>query len=123
MSNILTTVFNMTKDVAGYNGFGVQPTNTMYGVQLVQNVAQSIVLPNNYSNYLAIFSYTPGTNVFVAYNGNVAAAFTGTIGNVTSELNPIARQLLASTNISLFCPDTNGAYVGIIVYTVNPYGN
>ena len=120
---MLTTKFNMTRDVSGFNGFGLIPTNQMFGVLLAQNVAQELcIMPPEYQNYIAIFNYTPGGNVFVAIN-TIATVFTGTAGAVTSELNPIARQLKAGDYISVITPDTGGDYVGVILYTVNPFGN
>lgn len=117
-----TTIFNMTKDVAGYNGFGVVPSNVMYGVQLLQNAAQSFTLPNDSSNYLVIFTYLPGANVFVD-STTTAAAYSTTIGAVTSELNPVGRQLKGGTTVSLISPDTGGAYVQAAVYVCPNYIN
>lgn len=121
-----TTKFNMTRDVAGQNGFGVMPSNQKQGVFLAQNVAQNFTVPNDAPNYLAILTYTPGTNVFVAYN-TTAAAFTGTAGAVTSELLPIGRQVSSpvagGSTISVITPDTGGSYVGIVFYIVMEFGN
>lgn len=117
-----TTIFNMTKDVAGYNGFGLIPSTVKKGVALAQNVAQSFVVPSDSSTYLVIFVYTPGSNVFVNFT-TTAAAFPGAIANVTSELSPIARQVAAGTTISLLTPDAAGAYVNALIYIVSPYTN
>jgi hypothetical protein len=117
-----TTIFNMTRDVAGNNGFGVMPSTVKYGALLTQNVAQTVTVPSDYSNYIAIFTYTPGAHVFVAYD-DTATAFSGTMSAVDSELNPIGRQLKAGQVISLLTPDTNGAYVGVVFYVILPFGN
>lgn len=117
-----TTLFNMTRDINGYNGFGVQPSNVKYGVQLAQNVEQNFTLPGDSSTYLAIFTYNPGANVFIDFT-TTAAAFSGTIGQTTAELNPVARQIPQYTTVSMITPDTGGALVGVELYVVSPYGN
>lgn len=120
----MPTKFNMTRDINGYNGFGLVESDTVYGVLLASAIEQNFTAPSGeYNNYLAIFSYTPGTNVFVDLTGNTAADYSGTIGAVTSELNPSARQVKAGTQISLICPDTNGSYVQVAFYVCESYGN
>jgi len=118
----MSTKFNLTKDVAGYNGFGLITTDQKTGVLLATGVAQSVTVPTGYPRFAAIFSYTPGANVFVD-NITTAAAFTGTIGAVTSELNPSCRLFQPGETISLFTPDAAGAYVGIIWYVAQDYIN
>lgn len=118
-----TTKFNMTRDVAGYNGFGLIPSTVINGVELIQNVAQTLLtVPEDYPNYIVIFSYSPGNNVFVSFS-DTAAAFTGTAAPVTSELLPQARQVSKGTVISILTPDSGGAYVQASVYVVFPFGN
>ena len=119
-----TTKFLMTKDIAGYNGFGVIPSTEIYGAALAQGVDQVLaVCPTDYSNYIAIYSYTPGSQVFIDDTGATAAVFSGTAGQVTSELNPQARQVTGGTSISAITPDTSGAYVQVSFYVVAPYVN
>lgn len=117
-----TTKFNMTKDVAGYNGFGIVPSNSKQGVLLAQNVAQSFTVPSDYPTYIAIMTYSPGNNVFVAYD-TTASAFTGVAGAVTSELLPVGRQVKAGSTISALTTDAAGAYVGVVFLVVNEFGN
>lgn len=117
-----TTRFLMTRDIAGYNGFGLVPSNIIHGVALVTNAAQSFTLPSDATTYLVVFSYGAGSNVFVD-STTTAAAYTGTIGLRTSELNPNARQYKSGTTISLLTPDLAGAYVEAAVYVCPPYIN
>lgn len=116
------TKFNMTRDVGGQNGFGLIPSNTKYGVLLAAGVPQSVVSPSDSPSHIEIFSYTPGSNVFVDFS-TTAAAFTGTIGPVTAELNPSARLLPKGTTVSILTPDAAGAYVGIVFYIAGEYTN
>ncbi len=59
----MSTKFNMTRDVNGYNGFGVMFADDAYQASLTANVAQSLTIPSNYQNWIAVFSYTPGADV------------------------------------------------------------
>ena len=117
----VVTKFNMTKDISGFNGFGLQTSNTIKGVLLAQNVAQSAVAPTDAAYYIAVFSYVGGA-VFVNSKGT-ATAYSGTIGAVTSELNPSAREVKAGTTISMLTPDSAGAYVEVAFYVAPPFIN
>lgn len=116
------TKFLMTKDVAGYNGFGLPFTlNAKSGV-LAATVAQSITVPSNYPNWIAIFSYTPGSNIWVD-NITTAVAPTGAFSDTTSELNPAARFVKAGDTISFITSDVTSPMVSVLFYVAPPFGN
>lgn len=118
-----TTKFNMTKDIAGYNGFGVVTSTVKNGTFLAQDTPETLItIPSDYDNYIVVFSYSPGSNVFVDMD-TTASAFTSPPASVTSELLPQARQVKKGTVISVMTPDTAGAYVQASVYVVQPFGN
>lgn len=116
----MPTIFNMTKDVAGYNGFGIVVSDDGYSGFLAQNVEDSVIVPSDYQKYIAIFSYTPGANVFVDMTRD-ATVPVGAIAADTSRLNPQARMVTKGTEISFITPDTPGAYVTIEFLAVQPY--
>ncbi len=116
------TKFLMTKDVAGYNGFGLPFTlNAKSGV-LAATVAQSITVPSNYPNWIAIFSYTPGSNIWVD-NITTAVAPAGAFSDTTSELNPAARLVKAGDVISFITSDVTSPMVSVLFYVAPPFGN
>lgn len=116
--NFMTMRFSMTRDINGYNAFGVMPSDVINGTLLSQDAAQTLItLPSDAQQYVVLFSYSPGTNVFID-STTTAAAYTGTPGAVTSELNPQVRQYAKGTVISAITPDTNGAYVQASVYAL-----
>lgn len=120
----MPTKFNMLRDINGFNGFGVTPSDEIDGVLLAAGAAQSVTVPSGeYTNYLVLFSYTPGSNVFVDMKGNTAAGYSGTAGAVTSELNPVARYAVAGQAISLITPDAGGAYAQISYYVIDTLTN
>ncbi len=118
----MPTKLNMTKDVAGYNAFGLVPSEDSYTGLLATGVAQSLTVPSEYPAYLAVFSYTPGANVFVDFK-TTAVSPTGSIGASSAELNPAGRRVLKGSTISMISPDTNGSYVSVLFYVVPEFGN
>ena len=118
----MSTIFNMTRDVAGYNGFGISFTDEGQSMVLAQGVAQSITAPVEYPNYIAIFGYTPGATVWVD-GTTTAVAPTGAASATTARLNPSARAVKGGQTISFITEDTTSpmAYVEFLV--IPPFGN
>ncbi len=118
----MPTKFNMTKDVAGYNGFGVQPCLDQQSGVLAANVAQSITVPSEYPAYIAVLSYTPGANVWVDCV-TTAAAPTGAFAATTACLNPTGLRVLKGTTMSFITADAAGSYVSVRFFVVPEFGN
>jgi len=118
----MSTKFNMTRDVAGYNGFGIPFAEDGYSMVLAAGVAQSVTVPDNYPNWIAIFGYTPGATVWV--NGiTTAVAPTGAASATTAKLNPSARYVKAGDIISFITSDVAGAMAYVEFLIVMPFGN
>lgn len=117
-----STKFNMTKDVAGYNGFGVKFAKDGYSGVLAVGVAQSVTVPSNYPNWLAVFSYTPGANIWVD-GATTAAAPAGAFGATQADLNPSARQVTAGQTLSFITSDTTSPQVKVSFYVIAEFGN
>ena len=118
----MSTKFNMTADINGYNGYGIMPTYDMQSGLLAVGVAQSVTVPDNYPYWIAIFSYTPGASVWVSFT-TTALAPTGAASATSSCLNPSARRVAAGTTISLITADANNPLYGIEFQIVAPYQN
>ena len=118
----MSTKFNMIRDISGFNGFGIIPTYDIQGCSLTENAAQTFTVPDNYSNWIAIFSYTPGANVFVSFT-TTAAVPTGTVSSLTSVLNPSARAVAGGSTFSVITPDTDDPYITVEYQIVAPYQN
>lgn len=121
----MTTKFAMSRDINGYNGFGLAISDTKYSATIAQDVAQSLTVPDEgalgsgYSTakpkYLAIFSYQPGASIWVAVNATAASPVGATFASSTSELNPTARYVAANDVLSFITTDTTAA-IGVTFY-------
>ena len=119
----MSTKFNMIRDISGYNGFGIIPTYDIQGSSLAASTAQSFTVPSNYANWIAIFSYTPGSNMFVRFDGTAATVPSVTSAAIHVSLNPSARAVSAGQVISVITPDATTPYVTIEFQIVAPYQN
>ncbi len=118
----MSTKFNMIRDISGYNGFGIIPTYDIQGCSLTANAAQTFTVPSNYSNWIAIFSYTPGAQVFVNFT-TTATVPSGTVGAITSVLNPSARAVAGGSTFSVISPDATSPFITVEYQIVAPYQN
>lgn len=105
---------NMFRDLCGNSAYSPLAPYRIFGVQLAANTEQHFTIPGTYQQWVIFFAIDPGLRLFVAYN-HTATVYTGTIGAVTSELNPQARTVNAGDVISLISPDAL-TYVGISCY-------
>ena len=123
----MPTPFNMTRDINGYNGFGLPFSVDKYSATLAQTTDTTLNVPDTgalgaptattYNKFIAIFSYQPGAQVWVAVNGTAAVPAGGSFALTTSELNPSARYVKASDVLHFYTPDTSAA-VGVTFYAL-----
>lgn len=119
----MSTKFNMIRDISGYNGFGIIPTYDIQGCSLATSTAQTFTVPSNYANWIAIFSYTPGSNMFVRFDGTAATVPGGSVGAVHVVLNPSARAVTGGSTFSVITPDATSPYITVEFQIVAPYQN
>lgn len=126
----MTTKFNMTRDINGYNGFGLQFTDTAYSCTLGASSDTSLTVPDavgiggpqiyqgtGKAFTLAIFSYDPGTAVWIALNTTAANPAGASFATTASELNPTARIVQGGDVIHFFTLDSN-VDVGVAFYSL-----
>lgn len=118
----MSTKFNLTKDVAGYNGFGVRFADDGYQGLLATSTEQHVTVPSNYPNWLAVFSYTPGSNVWVDAS-TTAIAPAGAFSATKADLNPSARFVQAGQTLSFITDDVTSVEVKVSFYVVAEFGN
>lgn len=112
----------MQRDVSGTNGFGIAFSLNGESTSLAANVEQHITVPDNYPNWMAVFSYTPGSNIWV--DGINTAVVPGTsFAASTARLNPAGRYVKAGDVISFITSDITVPWVDVEFQVVSPYGN
>ena len=112
----MTTKFNMTRDINGYNGFGLQFSDTNFNTTLLAGVGQTLTIPSDNAYYLAVFAFEPGSTVWVADN-QTAAVPGGSFASTYSDLNPAARLVEAGDVLSFITADTS-IVIGVSLYAI-----
>lgn len=113
----MSTKLNMNSDVRGYNAYAPAFADDNQQVILDQNAEQNFNVPTNFKEWIAVFSYEAGTNVWVANNA-IANIPSATFASTLSQLNPAARYVQAGDILSFITSDTNGAQVGVSLYAL-----
>jgi len=112
--------FIMTRDINGYNGFGLQFSDNKYSGLLSAGVEQTLTVPESpfadYPNLLAVFSFEPGSTVWVSLNATAVVPSTS-ISSSNSELNPAARYVTGGDVLHFITDDASDEY-GVIFYAV-----
>ena len=119
----MSTKFSLQRDINGYNGFGILPTTDIQAAYLADSAAQEITVPDNYPAWIAIFSYSPGSSIWVSFDGDTATLPSATFGSSNSCLNPAARTVKAGNTISFITNDTFQPQVSVEFQIVPPYQN
>lgn len=110
------TMLNFGRDVQGYNAYAPAFSVDNKSTILSANIEQHFTVPSDFENWIAVFSFEPGTSVWVANNqtSNVPSA---SFADTFSQLNPAARLVNAGDVLSFISPDTT-ASIGISLYAV-----
>jgi hypothetical protein len=115
----MTTVLNFGRDNAGYNAFAPAPSTNLFGTLLTINTAAAFTIPDDYENWIVVFSYSPGAAVWVDFTGATAVIpSVSSFVNVTTELLPASRKLTAGSEVSVISSIV-GAYVGVMMYAIS----
>jgi len=124
----MTTIFGMTRDVAGYNGFGLKPTDTSYSCTLTASTDTTLTVPLEFAlgncsstavaRLLAIITSDPGDSVWVALNATASAPAGSTFAATASALNPAAYEVKGGDLLHFFTTQT-GADISVRFYWIS----
>lgn len=124
----MATKFNMTRDINGYNGFGLAFTDTAYSATLAATTDTSFTVPSSMgmggngffssSEWLAIFEYTPGSEVWVAVNTTAAVPAGASFAATASEMNPAARLVKGGDVLHFKTASANNS-VSVLLYSLS----
>jgi hypothetical protein len=118
----MATKFVLTRDINGYNGFGIPFTQDNYKTTLAANVAQTVTVPDEYQSWLAIFSFSPGSDIYVALNTTATVAG-ASFAQSASQLNPAARYVQAGDTLSFITGDASNPVAEVSFYVAPPFTN
>lgn len=123
----MPTKFTLTRDINGYNGYGLIPTDYKVNVTLTANTDTTITVPSSSSlgggntgtktnpRLIAIFYVTPGAEVWFALNVAAAVPAGATFALTSSEGNPSAWEVVGGQVIHCLTAGTNVS-VGVKFY-------
>ena len=116
----------MTKDIGGFNGFGLPPSNTNYSATLAAATNTTFTVPTDGSlgqssstakeKLIAIIVSDPGASVWVSLNATAAIPVGASFAATASMLNPAAIEVKGGDVINCIC--TAGASISIRFYWI-----
>lgn len=125
----MATKFALTRDINGFNGFGIKFSDTNYSVTLATGTDTTLTVPKvsapGGATYaagaqpvlVALFEYDPGTSVWVALNATAATPAGSSFAATNSQMNPSARQVQGGDVIHFISAGT-GVNVSVCFYWV-----
>jgi hypothetical protein len=113
---MMSTLANFGRDVQGFNAYAPAFAIDNFATTLSANTEQHFTVPSNFKHWLAVFSFNPGSNVWVA-NNTTATLPSGSFASILSVLNPAVRSVEAGDVLSFISADTTD-YVGVTLYAV-----
>ena len=98
---MLSTIFNIDKNISGVNGYGLPFSVQVYSASIAATTDTTLAVPltnamgmvnaTSATKFIAHFSYAPTAKVWVANNATAAVPAGTTFAASTSELNPPAK--------------------------------
>jgi hypothetical protein len=123
----MTTKFVMSRDINGYNGFGLKLTDTAYSATLLASTDTTLTVPSTIglgqqgpatkAESIAIIVADPGTSVWVAVNTAASAPVGNTFASTSSQLNPGAIDVFGGDVLHLYTTGT-GVNVSVRFYSL-----
>lgn len=124
------TQYKLQKDVAGYNGFGLQVSNSKWTASLAASTDTTLTVPsagsmgaplNSVNRFIAIITVEPGGSAWFALNAVAAIPAGGTFAASTSELivggQYFAREVKAADVLHFFTA-TASTDVSVVFYAL-----
>ncbi len=121
----MSTKLNFGRDVQGYNSYAPPTSTDMFKVTIAAAGNSTLTLPTNALSWIVAYSYTPGAEIWVAYNASAVAPSSGTFSSSNSELNPGARTVpsqnitsssTSATTINFYNNGSGTANVWVVLY-------
>lgn len=114
----MSRMLNFGRDVQGFNAYAPSFSVDDYSATIASSGNATVTVPSNFENWIVSFSYQPGSDIWVAYNGNAAAPAGSTFASTNSELLPGARIVHAGDTINFLNNGANSADIGVAFYAL-----
>lgn len=124
----MTTKFNMSRDINGFNGFGLKMTDTAYSATLATTTDTTLTIPSTIgigkqgpatvAEWVAIIESDPGTSVWVALNATAGVPAGASFAATASALNPGAIDVLGGDVLHFYTSGT-GVNVSVRLYSLS----
>ncbi len=111
------TQFLMTRDASGAVGFGLPFSDDNKQFLLLAGVEQTFVAPTRAAKYSVVFSFEPGTDVWVGPGSTAIAVPTGAPIATTAQLNPTVREVAGGVTLRFITADTS-CQAGVSFYAL-----
>ena len=125
-----STMYKLQKDVAGYNGWGLNVSNQKYSASLAITTDTSLTVPstgaigsplNQVNRFIAIIQVEANLSVWFALNATAAVPVGSTFAATTSELiiggEYFAREVKAADVMHFIAP-TAGTDISVVFYAL-----
>lgn len=112
------TQLNFGRDVQGMNAYAPMLSDLMFSATLVSGANHSVTIPSNSGNFIAVFSYQPGGDIWVSVNHTAGAPAGATFASTNSFLLPSQLLVKGGDVISAYNNSATGQDVGIALYAV-----
>lgn len=112
------TQLNFGRDVQGMNAYAPAFPDLIYSAEMVLGTEEHFTVPSSNQNWIAVFSYQPGADVWVSINGTAAAPAGATFATTTSFLLPAQLKVQANDVISCYNNSATNQDVGVALYAV-----
>lgn len=126
----MATQYKLQKDIAGYNGFGLQFSDQKYSATLAITTDTTLTVPSNGSigapldtvnKFLAVIQITANASVWCALNTTAAfpagASFAATASELIIGSEYYAREVKAADVLHFFAPAANTS-VSVMFYAL-----
>lgn len=116
----MSTKCDLVRDINGYSTNGLPFAANCFSAKLSSGAADTITVPSNFTNWLAVITPQQATNIWVTNNGT-AAIPTGAFASTHSVAIPPdgLRVQVAAADVLSFITDTTTAQVSVSLYAID----
>lgn len=113
----MTTALDFARDSQSAITFAPGFTDERYSASLTTSSDTTLTVPGSGINYMAIFTYESGAEVWVAVDATAAIPAGATFASSTSVQNPVARKVSSGDVLHFITSDSNIS-VGVEFYAI-----